>query len=164
MSVRSSRITCVLRLAFAVLLCQGVGGLGALFTASSVRTWYPQLAKPAFTPPGWIFGVVWPVLYCLMGVAWFLVWQGGWERREVRQATAAFFVQLALNLAWSLLFFGLRSPLLGLLEMLALGAAIGATMALFSRVSRVAAWLLVPYLAWVGFALLLNYSIWRLNP
>lgn len=123
-----------------------------------MATWYPTLSKPAFTPPSWLFGPVWTTLYLLMGIALFLVW-----RRGSRGALAVFAVQLALNAAWTVVFFGMRWPAGGLAVILALLVAIAATVVAFVRADRRAAVLLVPHLLWVGFAAPLNYELWRLN-
>jgi tryptophan-rich sensory protein len=140
-----------------------VGVVGAAFTRESVQTWYPTLQKPWFTPPGWVFGPAWTVLYVLMGVAAFLVWRAGWERRAVRVALGCFLAQLVLNGLWSPAFFGLRSPLAGWVVLVLLVPAILATVLEFRRVSTAAAWLLIPYLLWTGFATVLNASILILN-
>ncbi len=145
-----------------VVGCVLVGALGAFATASSVATWYPTLTKPSWTPPDAWFGPVWTALYVAMGVAAWLVWRAR-EWNETRTPLVLFAVQLALNAAWSFLFFGLRSPGLALVEIVALWVAIVATLLAFGRVSRLAAWLLTPYLAWVSFAMALNLAIWTLN-
>jgi tryptophan-rich sensory protein len=145
-----------------VVVCELAGIIPSILTAEDVATWYPTLAKPAFTPPSWLFGPVWTTLYLLMGVALYLVWRS--DRSRVRRvALAAFGVQLVLNAAWSLVFFGSRAIFGGLVVIVALLAVILATMALFARIDRRAAALLVPYLLWVGFATALNYELWRLN-
>jgi tryptophan-rich sensory protein len=140
-----------------------VGAIGSLTTMDGVRTWYPGLAKPPWTPPGGIFGPVWTTLYLMMGVALLQVWRRDRRRPEVQLALGAFAIQLALNGAWSWIFFGRRQIGLAFAEILVLHVAIVATIAAFARVSRPAAWLLVPYLAWVTFAAVLNGAIWRLN-
>ena len=133
--------------------------IGNWATGSSVGDWYGTLRKPSWTPPGWLFGPVWTVLYASMATAAWMVWRRvGWGR-----ATAAYGVQLALNAGWSVLFFGLRQPGWAAAEIIALWLAIAVTIALFARESKAAAWLLVPYLAWVTFAAALNVAIWRLN-
>lgn len=153
----------VIKLVVSVGVCLGAGAVGGIFTASSVESWYRTLAKPAFTPPSWVFGPAWTTLYILMGVALFLVWKRGTANPGVRTALTVFIIQLALNTLWSLLFFGLRRPLLGLIDIALLWAAILVTMVRFHPLSRTAAWLLAPYLAWVSFATALNFAIWRLN-
>jgi tryptophan-rich sensory protein len=145
-----------------IVVCELAGIVPSILTAEDVATWYPTLAKPAFTPPSWVFGPVWTTLYLLMGVALYLVWRS--DRGRVRRvALAAFGVQLVLNAAWSLVFFGSREIFGGLVVIVALLAVILATMALFARIDRRAAALLVPYLLWVGFATALNYELWQLN-
>jgi len=145
-----------------IVVCELAGIVPSLLTAGDVATWYPTLAKPAFTPPSWLFGPVWTLLYLLMGVALYLVWRSD-PGRPRRIALAIFGVQLVLNAAWTLVFFGAREILGGLVVIVALLAAILAAMAAARRVDRRAALLLVPYLCWVGFATALNYEIWRLN-
>lgn len=145
-----------------VLLCELAGIVPAILTAEDVSTWYPTLARPAFTPPDWVFGPVWTTLYLLMGVALYLVWRTD-NGRTRRIALAVFGVQLALNASWTLVFFGARAIFGGLLVIVALLVAIIATVGAFARLDRRAAALLVPYLLWVGFATVLNYELWRLN-
>lgn len=145
-----------------VLLCFAAAGLGSVATAHSIPGWYDGLAKPSWTPPAWLFGPVWTVLYLAMAVAAWLVWRpGGFGAR--RTALGLFLVQLALNVAWSALFFGLRRPDLGLADIGLLWVAIVFTLLAFRRSSRLAGWLFVPYLLWVSFASALNFAIWRMN-
>lgn len=139
------------------------GVVGVFFTAPAIPTWYAELAKPALDPPAWVFGPVWTTLYFLMGVAAFLVWQRDINRRNVKIALGVFVVQLALNALWSILFFGMRNPGVAFIEIIFLWVAISATIVVFAKISRSAAWLLVPYIAWVSFAAYLNYVIWTLN-
>ena len=150
-------------LVLAIIASELVGSLGNLLSLSGVTTWYPTLTTPAFNPPGWVFGPVWITLFALMGAAAWLVWRAGLDQRAVRVALALFGVQFAFNVAWSGAFFGLRSPLAGLVVIVALWLAIVATIRAFDRVDRRAALLLVPYLLWVSFAALLNFELWRLN-
>lgn len=147
-----------------VVVCFAAAGLGSLFTTPEVAAggWYDSLDKPFFTPPAFLFGPVWTVLYLAMAVSGWLVWRrAGFYRAKV--AMTLFFAQLALNLLWSAIFFGLRAPGLGLVEIVVLWVAILATILVFRRISRPAALLLVPYLAWVTFATALNAGIWLLN-
>ena len=141
-----------------ILAVVAVSVLGGLATSAAIPDWYATLAKPSWTPPNWVFGPAWTTLYVLMAVAAWLVWR---RRRlvEVRGALLAWWVQLALNLLWTMLFFGLRQPLWGLIEIVALWVAIAITIALFHRVRPLAALLLVPYIAWVSFAISLNAGI-----
>ncbi|MDE1851991.1 MAG: tryptophan-rich sensory protein [Candidatus Micrarchaeota archaeon] len=156
-----------IRLIACIALCQVVGNLGAIFTFPALVSWYPSLAKPWFTPPSWAFGPAWITLYTLMGISLYLFWKKGQgtrrKAREFRKGTVLFEVQLLLNLLWSLLFFGLRSPLYGLIGIAVLWVMIAATIIEFNRISRSAALLLVPYILWVTFAMTLNLSIWVLN-
>jgi len=160
--ITRSRVASVLGLAAALGLSLGTGLVGSLATASSVATWYPALDKPSWTPPDWLFGPVWTLLYMMMGVAAWLVWRGAASGRA-RLPLLLFALQLLLNACWSLLFFGLRSPGLALIEIVLLWLAIAATLWAFARVRAWAALLLAPYLAWVTFAAALNLEIWRLN-
>jgi tryptophan-rich sensory protein len=147
-----------------VLFCIIVGSLGSLVTTTGPGSWYTGLAKPFFTPPGWVFAPVWITLFTLMGIALYLVWQEGTERPEVRTALAIFGIQFLLNVLWSFLFFGLRSPLLGLIDIVILWLMIALTIRAFYRVNRTAAYLLLPYIAWVTLATALNGSVWLMNP
>jgi benzodiazapine receptor len=140
-----------------------IGVFGSLFTTDSLNNWYSGLNKPSFNPPNWIFGPVWTTLYIMMGIAAFLVWRNGLENKIVRIALACYIVQLALNAIWTPLFFGLHSPLLGLIDIVLLFNAITVTIYAFFQISRPAAILLIPYLAWVFFATVLNASIYILN-
>jgi len=153
----------VVKLISSILLCQMVGIIGSIFTSSSVSTWYPRLVKPAFTPPGWLFAPVWTTLYLLMGLSLFLMLVKGREKGRLRISLPLFAAQLVLNGAWSYLFFGLRNPLYGLIGIILLWIMILLTIVEASKVSRAAAALLLPYLAWVTIAATLNFYIWRLN-
>tara|TARA_Y100001934_G_C12369153_1_gene785301 strand:- start:22 stop:534 length:513 start_codon:yes stop_codon:yes gene_type:complete len=145
-----------------VALCLVVGGVGGIFTAGSVETWYPTLDKPPFNPPNWVFGPVWTALYVLMGAAAWRVWRR--RAHPGRRAALAWFgAQLALNLLWSLLFFGLMMVGAALIEIVILWGSILSTAMRFKNIDSLAAWMFVPYLAWVSFATVLNGSIWWLN-
>lgn len=142
--------------------CFAVAGIGSTWTIPSIDPWYLQLQKPQWTPPAWVFGPVWTVLYAMMALAAWLVWrEHGF--REARVAMGLFVVQLLLNAAWSGLFFGLRSPAAGMLNILLLWPAILATIIAFWQKSSWAALLMLPYFAWVSFALVLNGAIWQMN-
>jgi tryptophan-rich sensory protein len=155
----------IFKLVGSIILCELAGIIGSVFTVSSIPTWYAALTKPALNPPNWIFGPVWTTLYFLMGVALYLVWTSkkGKETQH-NQALWIFFIQLALNTAWSIIFFGLESPGVALIEILIMWSAIAWTIKLFYPLSKLAAYLLVPYILWVSFATYLTYSIWILNP
>jgi benzodiazapine receptor len=146
-------------LAGLLALCFGAAAIGSPFIPGA---WYASLTKPAWNPPSWVFGPVWTTLYTMMAVAAWLVWQRS-EGEARRLALGLFFGQLVLNAAWTPLFFGLHLLGVAFAEILLLWLAIAATIVAFHRVHRLAAWLLVPYLAWVGFAAFLNYTLWRLN-
>lgn len=143
-------------------LCLAVGAVGGWVTAGSVKDWYPTLHKPSFNPPDWLFGPVWTVLYVMMGVAAWRVWLKAWGDRA-RRPLILFALQLVLNLGWSVAFFGLHAIGAAVVVIVALEAAILATMLLFLRIDGLAAALLVPYALWVAFATVLNVAIWRLN-
>ena len=146
-----------------IFLCLSAGGIGSAFSASAIPTWYATLNKPSFSLPNWLFAPVWTLLYIMMGFAAALVWQKGLQNPRVRTALVVFLVQLILNMIWTALFFGLRSPLYGLVDILFLWAMILVTIAQFSKVSIPAAALLIPYLLWVTFATGLNSGIFLLN-
>lgn len=152
----------VVALVGAIVLCVGIGVVGALFTTPQIPTWYAGIAKPSWTPPNWLFGPVWTTLYVLMAISAWLVWRR--ERLSTAwPALAAFGIQLLLNAIWSPIFFGLESPQLGLIVIVLLWLMIGVTIYLFRPRSLAAALLLIPYLAWVSYASCLNFAIWRLN-
>jgi tryptophan-rich sensory protein len=134
-----------------------------VFTVPAIGGWYASLAKPFFNPPNWIFAPVWNLLFVMMGIAIYYVLQEGWGQGRVRRAAVFFWAQLALNLLWSALFFGLRSPRSAFIEIIGLWLAIFVTISAFWSVSKTAALLMVPYLLWVSFASFLNLAIWQLN-
>jgi len=146
-----------------ILFCQLAGLLGSFFTAPAIPVWYASLKKPWFNPPGWLFGPVWIGLYALMGVAAYLIWEEGIGKKEVKIALIIFALQLILNALWSILFFGVQSPKLALIEIVILWLFIFLTIWKFAKISSLAGLLLLPYLAWVSFAALLNFFIFRLN-
>ena len=152
-----------LKLIIAILVSELAGIIGSVFTFSAIPNWYATLARPALNPPAWIFGPVWTTLYLLMGISAFLIWKKGLGRRDVKIALSIFIGQLILNTLWSIIFFGLESPGGALIEIVFLWCAILATIITFSRISRLAGWLLAPYILWVSFAGYLNYAIWALN-
>jgi tryptophan-rich sensory protein len=154
----------VLILIGSVVLCNCAGLIGALVTSTGPGSWYESLVKPVFNPPSWVFGPAWTILYILMGLSLFLVIMEWKKGRDVRVPLALFATQLILNTLWSFAFFGLESPLAGLIVILFLWIFIVATMVAFFPVRKAATWLLIPYLCWVSFATLLNYAIFTLNP
>lgn len=142
--------------------CLAVGAVSAWVTQASVATWYPTLVKPWFTPPNWLFGPAWTFLFVTMAIAAWLVWRSD-DRVRMQDALYLFGFKLALNMAWSLLFFGLRDPGLALVEVVVFWFAIAATTRAFWPLDRRAGLLMLPYLAWVGFATALNAAIWWMN-
>jgi len=153
----------ILKLTISIIICESAGVIGSIFTTPAIPGWYAALVKPSFTLPNWVFAPVWTSLYLLMGISVFLVWRKGLDNHLVNSALRLFIVQLVLNTFWSILFFGLRSPLLGLVEIIILWVAILLTILSFFRVSKIAGILLLPYILWVSFAAILNFSLWRLN-
>jgi tryptophan-rich sensory protein len=161
-STRESPIVPWLVLGLLLAICLGAAGLGAAWTTPALDDWYACLSKPSWTPPDWVFGPVWTVLYAMMAVAAWLVWRtpssGRWP------ALVLFGAQLLFNAAWSYLFFGLHDPGLAFADIVVLWCAILATILAFEWISAPAAALLLPYLLWVSFATVLNGAIWRMNP
>lgn len=153
----------VAKLAISIVVSQMAGVIGSIFTARTVSSWYLTLKKPGWTPPSGVFAPVWISLYLLMGISAFLVWRKGLGHEWVKTALVLFLIQLALNTLWSAAFFGATSPLAGLFVIVALWVAILATTIAFLRISVVAGLLLIPYISWVGFAAVLNWSIYSLN-
>ncbi len=153
-----------IKLVISLIAPQVAGLIGSVFTVTSVTGWYSTIVRPDFAPPNWIFGPVWTTLFVLMGIALFLVWKKeDAQKKKVKLALQFFAVQLVLNTLWSIIFFGLQSPGWAFVEIIFLWISIALTLYLFAPISRLAAWLLVPYLAWVTFAAYLNFSIWMLN-
>ncbi|MBK7433996.1 MAG: tryptophan-rich sensory protein [Chitinophagaceae bacterium] len=152
-----------MKLFISLLIPLAVGAFAGLFTSSGVNGWYASANKPGFNPPNWIFAPVWTGLYIMMGIALFLVWRSA-AAKELKQAALILFaVQLLLNFAWSFIFFKLEMTGWALVEMIMMWVMILLTILWFGKISPVAAWLLVPYISWVSFAAVLNYSIWKLN-
>lgn len=154
----------IVRLIVSIVVCQLAGGIGAIFTTPAIPTWYASLNKPPFNPPDWVFFPVWTTLYTLMGIAAFLVWRKGLDQRPVRVALGLFGIQLILNLAWTIIFFGLHSLLGAVIAIAFLWIFILINIVTFWKISRPAGALLIPYILWVSFAGLLNVSVWMLNP
>jgi tryptophan-rich sensory protein len=150
-----------LKLIISLAIPQIAGGLGAFFTISSVQSWYQTINKPFFNPPSWIFGPMWTFLYVLMGIACYLIWKG--EYPQKKQLLTLFFAQLFLNELWSPAFFGMESPILGLVIIVPMWILILTCIIQFRKASKLASGLMVPYLLWVSFATVLNFSIWWLN-
>jgi len=161
------KINNILKLVISIGVSLGAGAIGSFFTAPAVQSnWYLELIKPAFNPPSWVFGPVWTTLYILMGISLFLIWKiNPSEARpgERRRAVILFFIQLVLNVFWSIIFFGLHSLGGAFIEIVFLWLTILATIIAFAKISKSAAWLLAPYILWVSFAVYLNFAIWLLN-
>lgn len=161
------RLADFLKIAAAILVCLFVGIIGSAFTKTSEGSWYAGLNRPAFSPPNWLFGPVWTTLYILMGISLYLVWsnkaKSESQKKAKKNAICIFFVQLILNTLWSILFFGLENPLFAFIEIIFLWAAIMLTIVRFEKISRWAAYLLVPYILWVSFASILNFAYVLLN-
>jgi len=148
-----------LKLVISIGVCLLVGFIAGMLTSTSIDTWYSTLTKPSFNPPNWVFGPAWTILYIMMGIALYLVWNSS----NNRIAITFFMIQLALNFLWSFLFFALENPLIAFIEILLLLGMIILTAMQFYPVSRTAAFLLIPYILWVIFASVLNFSIYWLN-
>lgn len=151
------------KLIFSILICLLAGAIGSIFTISSIPTWYAALKKPFFNPPNWIFGPVWTTLYFLMGISLYLIWKKGIKTEESKVALLLFGFQLVLNALWSIIFFGLRLPLYAFILIIILWLAILFTIIKFYKITKPAAYLLIPYIMWVSFASVLNFYIWLLN-
>lgn len=139
------------------------GVIGALFVNPSLP-WYDSLQKPSFAPPNWLFAPIWVTLFTLMGISLYLVWNKGLKTKGVKPALFVFGVQLVINISWNYFFFGLQSPFYGLVVIIVMWVAIVLTILAFSRVSKKAGLLLLPYLIWVSIAAAANYYLWILNP
>ncbi|MDD3150530.1 MAG: tryptophan-rich sensory protein, partial [Candidatus Gastranaerophilales bacterium] len=162
------KINNTFKLIIAIVVSELAGIIGSVFTRPSIAGWYAGLVKPALNPPAWVFGPVWTTLFALMGIAAFLVWSSYAKASEdkkkgIKIALTLFGIQLTLNTLWSIIFFGLHNPGLAFIEIIFLWLAIIATIIAFAKISRPAAWFLVPYIIWVSFAGYLNYSIWQVN-
>jgi len=153
----------ILKLVVSILVCQAAGLVGSLFTSPAISSWYATIQKPSFNPPNWVFAPVWTLLFLLMGVSLYLVWSKGLGDKKTKIAVFIFAFQLLLNILWSILFFGLQSPLYAFIEIIILWLAILFTIISFYKISKPAAYLLLPYILWVSFASILNFSILILN-
>jgi len=151
------------KLIIAIIVSELAGIIGSVFTTPSIADWYAGIVKPTLNPPSWVFGPVWTTLFALMGISAFLIWKTGLSRQDVKITLGIFMGQLVLNTLWSIIFFGLHSPGGALIEIVLLWLAILATIISFAKISKPAAWLLLPYILWVSFAMYLNYAIWVLN-
>ena len=146
-----------------IAVCHLAGLIGSVFTTPNIQTWYATLEKPTFSPPNWLFAPVWLTLYTLMGIALYLIWQKGLKNENNRFAFFFFLLHLFFNAIWSIIFFGLHSPLLAFFVIVILWLMIIIMIMQFSRIRKWAGYLLAPYLLWVSFAGVLNFAIWWLN-
>ena len=153
----------IIKLIVAIIICEIIGSIGTIFTTPNISTWYATLTKPFFSPPNFLFAPVWTLLFALMGIALYLIWLNKKDLLKRKIAIMFFIIQFAFNVLWSYLFFGLRNPFFGFVGILLLWIMIIATIITFYRVDKKAAYLLIPYILWVSFAMILNYSIMILN-
>ena len=152
----------IVKIIIAVIICQLAGIIGSFFTADSISGWYATLVRPEFSPPNWIFAPVWITLYTLMGISLYLVWKEK-NKQNITPALLVFFAQLILNAIWSIIFFRLQSPFYAFIIIIFLWLLIAGSIYFFYRISKTAAYLLIPYIVWVSFAAVLNFYIWILN-
>ena len=165
------KINNTFKLIITIVVSELAGIIGSVFTTPSITGWYAGIVNPAINPPAWVFGPVWTTLFALMGIAAFIVWEKGLDRKDVKIALGIFIGQLVLNTLWSIIFFGsttltingLNNIGIAFIEIIFLWLAILATIIAFYKISKPAAWLLAPYILWVSFAMYLNYAIWALN-
>ncbi len=153
----------IIKLILSLIICQLAGVVGAVFTYTGLREWYLTLSKPSFIPPNAVFPLVWTSLFLLMGISLYLTIKDGYKSPKVKTGISLFSVQLLLNITWSFLFFGLRNPFISFIEIFVLWGFIFLTIRQFWKISKNSAYLLIPYIAWVSFAIILNYFMWILN-
>ncbi|MBL7205984.1 MAG: tryptophan-rich sensory protein [Candidatus Aenigmarchaeota archaeon] len=153
----------ILKLLISIIVAEVAGSIGSIFTMPSLPTWYASLAKPWFTPPNWVFAPVWTILFALMGISAWIIWDKGLDKKGIKEALFFFDVQFILNILWSFLFFGLRNLLYALIEIIILWIAIALTIWKFYKIDKRAAYIMLPYIAWVCIALALNLGIVLLN-
>jgi tryptophan-rich sensory protein len=151
------------KLLLSILTCLLAGAIGSMATVNAIPSWYNTIVKPDFNPPNWIFAPVWTILYILMGIAFYYIWTNSKKNKFARAAAILFLIHLVFNALWSVVFFGMHNPLLGLFVIGVLWFMIVAIIFMFDRIKRTAALLLIPYLLWVSFATILNYAIVILN-
>lgn len=153
----------IIKLVIAIAVPLAIGATSGFFTVTGVNSWYQTIHKPSWNPPNWVFGPVWTTLYIMMGVALYQVWKADTGTGLKRTAIILFAVQLVLNFFWSFIFFNQQQIGWAVVEIIVMWGMILATIFAFGRISSTAAWLLVPYISWVSFAMMLNYTIWKLN-
>ena len=153
----------IIRFVLAIALPLTIGAVAGFFTSLSVKGWYSTVIKPSFNPPDWVFAPVWTLLYIMMGIAFYIIWNKDTAKLLKRKAMLFYFAQLILNFTWSLVFFYAEQPGWALVNIILLCSMIAATIYWFSKISTTATWLLIPYILWVSFATVLNFAIWKLN-
>ena len=151
------------KLFFSIAICQAAGLIGTIFTVSSIQNWYKLLNQPSFQPPNWLFGPVWTILYTFMGISLYWIWIKGTKKKEVSQAIILFFIHLALNSSWSVIFFGIHNIFLALINIVVLWIFIVIVMVKFYKIDKKASYILIPYIVSVSFATVLNYNILLMN-
>ena len=152
-----------LKFIISILLPMIIGGISGFFTSASINTWYVTLNKPWFNPPNWIFAPVWTLLYLMMGIAFYMIWKSEAVNAVKQTAVILFAAQLLVNFLWSLIFFYLKQPGWAMLDIILMWILIVATIFSFGKISSTAAWLMLPYICWVSFAMILNFYLWKLN-
>lgn len=161
--MKDRKLRYAFKLIISIVACQCAGLIGSAFTTPAIPTWYAALEKPSFTPPNWLFAPAWITLYILMGISASIVWRRGLDDTRIRTALITFLIQLVFNVLWSVVFFGLESPLYGVIVIVILWIAIMLTIVKFFRISTLSGILLLPYIGWVTFAATLNISVFILN-
>ncbi len=159
----SNKLSATWKFTFAIILCESVGIFSGLLASASNNVWFYNLNKPTWNPPAFLFAPVWTTLYLLMGISLWLIWKNKAAEINKRNQYLLFALQLFLNFWWSIIFFKFHSPAFALLDIILMDVIIISTIVSFSKFSKPAAWLLVPYIAWVSFATILNFTIWNLN-
>ena len=152
-----------IKLILSIAIPLAVGFTSSFFTITGVGSWYQTIQLPSWNPPDWIFGPVWTTLYMMMGIAFYLIWKANTTRNQKNYAILMFVLQLIFNFFWSFIFFNQHEPGWAFTEIVALWILILVTIFTFAKINNIAAWLLVPYISWVSFAAILNYTIWKLN-
>ena len=152
-----------LKFIISILLPMIIGGISGSFTSASINTWYVTLNKPWFNPPNWIFGPVWTLLYLMMGIAFYMIWKSEAVNAVKQTAVILFAAQLLVNFLWSLIFFYLKQPGWAMIDIILMWILIVATIFSYGKISSTAAWLMLPYICWVSFAMILNFYLWKLN-
>jgi tryptophan-rich sensory protein len=153
----------IIKFIISIFVCHVAGIFGSLFTFNALENWYVTLQRPEIAPPNYLFAPVWLILYTLMGISLYLIWTSKTKKADKKFAISVFGVQLALNALWSMFFFGLQSPLIAFIDIIALLIAIAITIFLFYKINKMASLILIPYIIWVAFAAVLNYLFWILN-